>query len=351
MKIKHYSLIVAVFSVFSSGCTGISNQISDIVFIPHPGSDRRVDENVELELFFDTCEEDGSRALPLAAAGAPAIAEALVNTVGKILAEEAKRYEATYSANVTREGFYCPDKSMALSGFRLTRSLGKAKPDSGTSAKKAMTFCAATIPARDPSFFQIVPLQYELQNSKAKVVAFDLTSPFGIDIFNPWEVITDTVTGQLKGIPADNAIDMNISITLTSHFISSNSLKEAKHTHAWKDSGVKIGSTWRNKDIPQDMLTRAAYGTEADADDEFYCKVLSDLNAPQISQAITGALGYNTGIFFPKVVTSNDESTGVFNLEVAITEFDAYGERINELSTSFTKNKEDITKQITETLE
>lgn len=324
--------LLVLFVLMTTGCTGISNQVSDILFIPNSSSDKRSNERTDLKLHFAECKPDiNSRALVAAAPIATAVAEA----VGKVLAEESKRYQASYSANTTQEGFYCEDgktdvgEEMALAGISFTRYVDKSEP--------AMRFCAAVIPAANPSFFQIVPLKYELRKSKAKVIAFDLTSPFGIDVLNPWEVITDTVTGDLTGIPADNNVDLSLSLTLKSLFVSKGQLKEVSHSHSWKKTNFKIGNSDDNSILSESVVED--------------CSEMDSRPIEEIQKFTIQSLGLNKGVLLPKVIATKDDPLGVFNLKVAVEEFDAYGERIKELNSQFEKNKETLTKTLTDKLE
>ena len=77
-----------------------------------------------------------------------------------------------------------------------------------------MTICAIALPNTTDQFFQIIPISYQMTYSKAKLIGFNMLSPFGVDILNPWEIITDPLTGKgYDKIPSDTDLDLTMAVS------------------------------------------------------------------------------------------------------------------------------------------
>ena len=231
-----------------AGCSSVGKQVSDIVFWPHSQSTHTEGEKTNLTVVpYKPVLEDSKKLLArldklkksiddtegFLQFGPAGIAASLISAafdqVGKELDRESKRYLATYSATTSAR---IDKKLEGLFVFERYVGLNAKEPDSA--GKIAMRYCGVLVSESKPTsqgkevdLVRVIPYGLDLYMSKAKVVAFDLTSPFGIDFLNPWEGITNQFSDNpgKRGVRliADDQIDLTIEHSLTARKIDTKS--------------------------------------------------------------------------------------------------------------------------------
>ena len=71
-------------------------------------------------------------------------------------------------------------------------------------------------------YYRVEQTSLHLYYAKAKVIGFDMTSPFGVDLLNPWEILTKPFNGALKGYPMSKQIKMVVNTSVDGHWIAPN---------------------------------------------------------------------------------------------------------------------------------
>ena len=369
-----------------TGCSSVGNQLSDIVFMPNANSDRRDEAEISLELAFSTnapilvdlkaMEEDFSmadlEAFAPAAGGALGILPGLiVSQIGASLAQEAERYTASYSAEASSDGFYHFEEpsygaveigdnyirdtsDIRFAGFRFDRLIN----DGTVEGRIAMSVCAIALPGRSDDFFYLFPVSYQMRYSKAKLVAFDLLSPFGVDLLNPWEIVTQTLAGDgLDLPPMDNDVDLTLAVSfeylsynndnkLTSATIGPNTfdLKRVKVTGKpvsgyFPTYRKFLAAKGERFSLPCDETSDTP--AIASVRDEIMKLPLTDIDRMRLGSAAK---------LFPSTPRAfgGNSGNGNFMMKVEITEFDDYGGRVREVSDAFDQNEESLTKKLTD---
>jgi hypothetical protein len=365
-----------------TGCASLGNQLSDAIFIPTPGSDKREGERVTLELAYstraptdenrvrkpDTVDEryESLKSFGLSL-GPAAIADTVVATISQTLLEESKRYEATYSSEAVSDQFYHAAKPLVdhskareketptdirFAGFKMTREVAVSGE-----TKAAITICGVALPGQEDAFFFLVPVSYSMNYTKAKLVGFDLTSPFGVDLLNPWEIVTDPLSGQGFNFgPKDNDVDLNLAITFEYLHFTDDSLATTKvgpytvtsrsvSLNPQKRAGYFDGYSAFLKS--QDNAFQLPCNEQTTIEDIAVLRDrIQDLkfdDAPRMQLAARAKL-------FPSPKRAFDDGkrgNGNFTMKVQATEFDSYGNRVKEVSDAFESKKESTQQKLT----
>ncbi|HXI87367.1 MAG TPA: hypothetical protein VNH64_07910 [Parvularculaceae bacterium] len=385
------------------GCTTINDQIGDILFIPNPNSDRRT-ESVDLELAYSTnpyckwprdmyapaageCEfelppRDQVKDALAAMSGVPAFdAAKIAKTILKqALASEAKRYSATIAASASSGQFYhyyfptAPsaagpayrDGSMGfgayrnetdikLAGFLLTRRLapqGKAREVGPI----AMRICAIVLPSQTDDFVSVVPVSYAYRYSKAKLIGFNLLSPFGVDVLNPWEAVTNSFSGKGYRLPpADRDVDASMQIGFEHMFFDKGAVKlEPTNTETYKLPKVAITGKLVTRYFPnylkfkEEILENSsktrkpAFDADLPCDDTASLEAISNLrdrimtNVPLDNFARMQLEASGNPFQSPRRAFNSStrwpRGNANFTLNVLVTETDDFGARIVEIN-------------------
>jgi len=327
-------ILTSIVATLLSGCASIGEQVSDIVFIPHHKSSFVKNEENSLTLIYGSKNKtepiaQNNPQVKAALAGSltvGTIASALIGVgldqVEKSLEAESKRYIASYSSGDSAiiENF----DTSELKGFIFTRMIKK---------EKAMKFCGR-FQVIDPisKIFIVKPYAIDLYKTKAKIVAFDLTSPFGIDLLNPWEVVTDWFGDSPPRIINDNKIDLNIGISFTNFTIDK------------KDGSAKIvnlgSQTFPFNNLkagaPNDMNSESNIVKNSCEDFDPYSRIdVRDSDAADM-QAI---------MISPKTVSNQSKHT-IFGVTMKITEVDEFSKRVKELDSTFKSQRPGIQNQL-----
>lgn len=383
----------AIAFVLIGGCSSVSNQLTDIVFIPNANSDKSLKERVEIELAYtrtskarQECNPEVSSFGIAGATGAGKIAEIAVEQVSKALKDEAKRYTATYSGTAASDVFYhgepdndqTPDPiaakcreektqrimtKMKFAGFKLTRYVKKHAK--AADEIDAISICAIALPTPNDQFFYLAPVAYSMRYSKAKLIAFDMLSPFGVDILNPWEIITDPLTGAGPTLPpADNDIDVTAAVTFDYlHYDKEGKIASTKvGPQSFEVKGARVSGKPTNGYFSAYNRFRKDVLNANEGNYEFTCGTqttgndiatlrdrILDISPTNIHRL---RLGSDAKLYAsaPRE-TGNVQDNGNFMLTVEVTEFDSYGERIKEINSAFDENKSGIQETLTNILE
>lgn len=376
-------------SLFISGCAELGDQINDIVFIPNPNSDLRNEELISLELAYsdrrpvidETPELDGFIQKSLAFAGlGDQITGLAYSQFKKSLLREAKRYTATYSASASSDQFYYwfePElgddnhikvgtdpadskqklykrySDIKFSGFIMERSFKKHKNGERLAA---MRVCAIALPTIDDGYFQIVPVSYEATYSKAKLIGFNVLSPLGVDLLNPWELITNPASG--KGFatpPSDRNVDMSLSVAFEYLWYNDNELTATESpTSTIELSSVPITGKPMQGHFPAYAAFTAAKGGEFDlpCDKSRTTKDIADLRDRIMTDVPVDdfdrmKLAANAEMFPSAPRTLNGRKGNAnFTMKLTVTEYDDYGENIMEMQEALPETKEDAVSKV-----
>lgn len=375
MRLKHKLFAVAAGTLLAS-CTSISSQLTDVVFMPNSNSERQLGESVEIELAFSENVPppiSKSRSLGMqeyasifAGPGSTGtkIADFALAQIGNALKNETSRYQATYSADAVGDNFYHEDapsltaaeiedgyrpySDIKLAGFKFNRLV---QSRSGDGDDVAMSICAIVLPGRSDGFFYVVPVSYQMRYSKAKLIGFDWMSPFGVDVLNPWEIVTNPLTGKgFSGLPADSDLDMEIAIGFKYlHYLANGEVTSTEvgpQNFALKNVPVtgqpatgyfpNYQKFFAKKGGEFELTCHADQSVEAIADvrDRILALSLADGDRMQL---VSGARNYASA---PRA-HGPSSGNGNFTLKVAVTELDDYGKRVEEISSAFDQSKGD----------
>lgn len=329
-NVSYFAKRLPLFMLFFlSACSSIGEQVSDIVFIPHSRSAEVKGEKTELELFIGKIPED-EKATAFAgfAVGATAVLGAALDGVEKALEAESKRYLATYSSK--KSAIIVPKESH-LYGFRFTRFINV--DESGNNGTVAMRYCAIVIDLGD-RFFAIKTIGKSLYYSKAKVVAFDVLSPFGFDLLNPWELVTDWF-GEGPKFIADDDIDMTINLAMT-NIVFDTKKNAAVETEIGKREikfeKLAMTETEQDDECTTDKFNKESVITKSIRDSKDLIKELKKNGANLDSLPI-----------FLKPQPAIQNGNQIFlNVSVNVTEMDDFGTRVKELSEKFKSERPGI---------
>jgi hypothetical protein len=311
---KNFVLIFILINMSLSGCSGISRNVSNLLFPPYPSSDQRIGEDTTLELTPITPKD---KACPqkknpseeaLAALAGPAI-DFAIKEVEKFLQDEAKRYTASYSASAIDDCFY--------NGIEV--NLEKITLKRNTKRGQAMVLELGIAATRDQTAFQINPLSVTLTNAKAKVAAIDITRPFGFDILAPWTILQ--IAGPRDLFPLRPAqVDMSVNVLLHGIWVDEKGIGHSELVAS------------RNISIPNVPIGSPSI--------IFNNEELKNLNLKKE--------------LFPVIPRSNTKSGagyGNYIVSVLVTENDSFGERVTQFADTVKNNESTITKGISKLLE
>lgn len=382
-------ILAAAGAAALSACSSVGGQLADVVFVPN-GRSAKVDaERVEVNLAFSPVStnlvkvvEDKKNELTfefLSGGLSGALASAVVDEVSETLAAEAERYQATYSAEAGGEHFFIapyvakidrsakadglPRTNVRFAGFKLTRT-AEAR---GDKKKAAMTACFIALPGSTDAFFHLIPVSYELNYSKAKLIAFDLTSPFGVDILNPWEIVTDPLFGDGYELPpTDRDLDLRISVTLDNLSYDKDG-KLAATSRAAEPidlKGVQVSppTDGKGRYFPAyEKFLAAVEGPDSKAF-EFSCN--AEASPEKIAALRDKILDFGADDFrvmtlmaggrafpSPKRALPKGESNANFLVKALVEETDNYGARVKELNAKFDKQKGGVQKSISDLID
>lgn len=293
-----------------SGCTGISRNVSNLLFPPYPSSDQRQGERTTLILTPNETDKNKACPIPpasskesLAALAGPAI-DFAIKEVEKFLRDEAKRYTASYSASAIGDCFYNGNQiNLKTINFERTTKRGKA-----------MSLELAVSGTQDQTAFQINPSSVILSDAKAKVAAIDITRPFGFDILAPWTIFQITSARDLLPLRAAQ-VDMNVNMLLHGVWVD--------------DKGIGHSELIASRSIP---ISNVPIG---DPSLIFNTEKLEDLNLKKE--------------LFPVVPRSNTKAGlgyGNYIVSILVTETDSFGERVTQIADTVKNNEGTISKGI-----
>ncbi|MEE9330497.1 MAG: hypothetical protein V3V30_10200 [Parvularculaceae bacterium] len=378
------------------GCSSVQGQLSDIVFMPNSASDQRAEDEISLEIAFsanapaakidpDVAEEMVVEAYSLSGfsgvSASAKMAEIAISQIGKTLTQEAQRYTASYSSEASSDAFYFFDNPSGYSqideatriratseiqfaGFKFTRWIKQGSKDE---RKRAMTICAIALPNTTDQFFQIIPISYQMTYSKAKLIGFNMLSPFGVDILNPWEIITDPLTGKgYDKIPSDTDLDLTMAVSFEYlHYTGENDelVTTAVSPNTFDVKGLKVtGKPYQGRfsafnkfvaDMNKEDDTGAG-GYEFECNDETTPEQIADYRDKIMGLPLDNfprmRLGSGAKIFPSSPRVMGDFGNGNFMIKVEVTEFDDYGKRIGEVSKAFDQNKSSLQQKLTDSL-
>lgn len=318
------AVYAAILGLLSSGCSSVGEQVSDIVFVPHPSSAVVKNDSTSLSLIHE--EPPGTPAI--AAPAAAALIGAGLNQIQKSLEAESKRYVATYSAGRTeiRNQF----AEYPLKGLLFERHV-RVNREEGQDGDLAMRFCAA-IEAIDKNekFFALRPYGIDFHNSKAKVIAFDMLSPFGFDLLNPWELITDWF-GDGPKFPADNTVDLVVKVEFQ-NLILDTETKQPKviplGVREFRFKGIELQNAANEDESENALIKNSCDGYDG---------------TPPTGNL--EKLDLKTVMAFPAPTETGSPDT-IYNVSVTVTEVDEFGERVKDLSDTFKENRPAVQNQL-----
>lgn len=367
-------IALAAAALTAGGCSSLGGQLTDVVFVPYANSAKTSDETLALDLVFDDEPTRTHESLGLPAAGAAAVAGAVISQIDATLKAEAERYQASYAAESSSDQFYyvaVKGKPFAggatrvkFAGARLIRTIPGKK---GGAPELAMSACFVALPTSTDAFFHLVPVSYSLRRSKAKIVAFDLTSPFGVDILNPWEILTDPImNGGYDLPPTDNTLDVSISARLANpHYDKEGKLglgvSKTEEPFTLKaarvgdnSAGLFAGFKTLQSKKPELASLDATCGA-GEATTGQIRKLRAALMGLKLDDIDRIAFA-SSGRIFPspkRAIATEDGAVGngVFTLKIAVDEVDDYGARIKEVHGAFSKEKDGLQEQLTDFLD
>ena len=347
---RHLTLIpnTILFAALASGCTGIGEQLSDIVFFPHSRSANVKSEVVLIKsivLKKPQPSVDGGKP-EIVSAAAPIIAGLAIDQTKAAIDAEAKRYSTTYSASFKQA--YNPE-SHYLAGIWFARySPGDTvkiaaeaeafDPLDDTTKQNvtlpSMTYCLAlSSPTSDKNnnLWVVTPYGGTLNESKSKVVAFNLLSPFGFDIFNPWELVTNWFDkDNWPKLLNDNDLDLTINFNLGTSKLSKakekiESVNQIETSYAYKN--IKLGST--------DFVGET--NVCGNSPEEFSTALAA------LPPASEKELSSGQFIIEPPPIIGD---MGIVSGSITVTEVDEFGEKVKQFGEQFDSDKDDIKKKI-----
>ncbi|MEQ9559802.1 MAG: hypothetical protein RIG67_28845 [Rhodospirillales bacterium] len=325
--------LIAVSAVMVlAGCSSIGKQLSDIFFVPHPNSAETEGEITELHLIYKT-KPAGAVAGALPALG-PVLAAAAVKEIEGAIEAESKRYVASYSASVSGEFF--ENTSKILRGIRFVRKIN-AKSGEDAVAPTAMSLCMLVdvLPSAQ-SVFRLRPYSLTFVSSKAKVVVFDLLSPFGFDLLNPWELVTDWFQGGPK-LVQDDDVDLTIDVKVTNLILE----KQSNLMKTVELGSLSLPLKKTKMATPPTVPDHTAPGIRTRPCDE---QNFDDLIKSNGSMA-AGTLNFDGFMPRPRKISEGDTAE-LFTVSVNVTEVDDFGARVKELGEKFKEKKEGFQEQL-----
>jgi hypothetical protein len=302
-----------------SACASLGEQASDIIFVPHADSAKVDGEATTLTLFFKRPEE-AQQELAAAAVAAPVLIGMALDGVQQMLADEKERYIGAYSATATV--YSEAGKPVFPTGFLFER---KVKID-GT-LQPAMRFCG-DFQKLGETLFVIRPYATDLLKSRAKVVAFDATSPFGFDVLNPWELVTDWFGDGPRIPPVDDDVDMIIDMSFSGLRYDEKSGERkvvALGRRSFERKDIKIGK--KKTPPPGEEGSPTCDGFKGRTEREM--EGIKD--GPQ--------LNFNAVMAAPKPISDAPGEPTIFNVVITATESDAFAKRVEQLSDRFSSER------------
>jgi hypothetical protein len=318
-KENDMKLLFAILSVslIISGCSSLNRSASNLVFPPHPTSDQRKGEGVQLELSYkdfptkdqiaQTCKPTREAAFineGLAIPGGAAALQFATEQVQEFLKKEAERYTGSYSAVAAGDHFYTSCNSAVntvhLKGLTLNRSV--------KNVGNVMKLNFDIEPTIDGTAFQIKPSNISIEQSKAKVTAFDITRPFGFDLLAPWTIFQANSLEELSPL-RPNEVDVTAEVSVIGVWVDG---KQNGHSKVIATRKFKFGK------VP--------------VDGNVYPLGASPQLFPSIPRSYIG--GGKLG-------------AGNFIVSVLVTEYDDYAERVMELEQGVEKNREGLIERLT----
>lgn len=254
-------------------CSSLTNQLSDLVFIPNIDSNETNEKEIRIKIITDKSRKElkierekfkTQKALPLLAAP---LATAAISQIQKKLKKEAEKYTASYSAMEIKDTFYSgwtQKANINVKGIMIERFIhGIEIP--------VMEMCFYLQPTLDEKAFQLKPISVLIRKSKAKLIAFDWLSPFNIDLLTPRTIFSKS-KGGLK-FPKDNDLDLTVQVNLQA---------------IWVDKGQKGHSV----DIPAKPLKvtklalneRKDYLTAVDIIEETFVNKMSGIECSKLKK-------------------------------------------------------------------
>jgi hypothetical protein len=294
-----------------AGCTSFGDQIGDAVFVKHPNSAQVKGERLTLNILSASPPSTQSTA----SAASAAFSQFALSQIEATLKAEAKRYRAGYSAETTK----ILDASHVLTGLHFKREINTHSNGGGSTA---MEFCVDIfrISGTSNELMTFGAGAISLSNSKAKVVAFDLTSPFGFDVLNPWELVTDWFGNDKPRLINDNQVDLLVQVDLAS-------LQKNK-------AGALVQVPMGSKVFSYQDETLGS-GTPSN------CK--SPISAPNA----VGISNVDDAFLAPEPFGgAGSGQRPIVIAKVSVTEVDEFGERVEEFSTLFDENRSGIEGQL-----
>lgn len=193
---------------------------------------------------------------------------------------------------------------MDLKKITLTRSVN--------SVDEAMQLSFDVGNTIDGSAFQVKPHSITINQSKAKITAFDITRPFGFDILAPWTIFKVNSLDELS-LLRPNKVDVTAEVSITGVWLDENGTGHSKliATRKFKFSNVVLGKER---------------------------KLYEEAVSPQLFPAI------------PRSMVNGKSGLGNFIVSVTVTEYDDYAERVMELEQGVEKNREGLIERITDAL-
>lgn len=327
-------LFLVVILVSQNGCSSLNRNLSNLFFPPNPNSDIRTGETVEINLIFDKTRKEVAQTYPKnlgvrSGAAAGPIIDLALSQLQKFFEEEAKRYSASYSAVAVSDIFYvgvANDAPINLQGIHFKRNV---KGDT------AMELCLQVYPTLDKTAFEIKPVSVVVRKAKAKLIAFDWFSPFGFDLLAPWTALK----GDWSTL-YDNDVDLRVQFTLTAVWVDE---KQKGHSEVVATSEFKLQNTKLGEPI--------WYVDRSSPQDTDNCELIvkKELTVSKGSAPFRGQLFQAVPRSVVKIAKDQEIfGTGNFILNIIVTEYDQFGERVKELGTKIEENKSDWTKKILE---
>ncbi len=299
---------------------------SNLVFPPHPNSDQRKGEGVQLKLSYkavptkdqvaQTCKPqirgtEGPQLEGFMIPSGPALATSALQfateQVQEFLQKEAERYTGSYSAVAAGDHFYTSCDSAVntvhLKGLTLNRSI--------RNVGKVMELNFDIEQTIDGTAFQIKPNNIKIEQSKAKVTAFDITRPFGFDLLAPWTIFQVNSFKELSPL-RPNEVDVTAEVSIIGVWVD-----EKRNGHS------KV------------IATRKFNFGKVSVDGTVHPFGASPQLFPTIPRSYMG--GGKLG-------------AGNFIVSVLVTEYDDYAERVMELEQGVEKNREGLIERLTNVL-
>lgn len=337
MRASAAALLLAILN----GCSEIGEQLSDIMFVPHHRSAEVQGEQTKLTLLVSDIPTPRG-----AAAIAPLIVGAALDQVGKAIDAESQRYIATYSAGKSANVFNNGGKKLVGIGFERRVHTAPDKNDLGV---VAMRFCALIVKGDDQGkFFSLVPYAIDFHFSKAKVVAFDGLSPFGFDLLNPWEFVTDWFSEGPKLFNDEN-VDMTIEISI-SNLIYDEKTKKPKTIDLGKRElnfkKLKMQSPDEEKQNSNPIIKATCGKFMNDKDEQNVTDINKQVNEKESSIQQGKNLDFRTFFATPAPSSKNSNMT-FYTVNVKVTEVDDFGARVKELGKTFSSEKQGIQDKFT----